>query len=69
MRLHQCRVRVAAPPRAAEGLGRLPVRVAVAGAAEAQLQPRLIRRTRRPITGHPAAITLSSLPVVDAPRS
>ena len=26
-------VRVAAPPRAAEGLGRLPVRVAVAGAA------------------------------------
>src|SRR5580704_7314297 len=31
--LGRLQVRVAAPPRAAEGLGRLPVRVAVAGAA------------------------------------
>src|ERR1700730_17873941 len=35
-------VRVAAPPRAAEGLGRLPVRVAVAGAAVAASLPRRV---------------------------
>jgi hypothetical protein len=68
--LGRLQVRVAAPPRAAEGLGRLPVRVAVAGAAVGAAATSAYTAYPPPLL--PATLRLlplSSLLVIDAPRN